>query len=108
VRLCDESADGKLYLVGETIQRAKLRNGKVELLEPGKTCTLTLRLTPQAYTWPKDHRLKLIVTGGNAPRFEPNTGNGDDHFDRAKALDVDVTLLHDAQHPAELKLPFVK
>jgi predicted acyl esterase len=108
VRLSDEHPDGKLYLVGETIQRAKLRNGKVELLEPGKAYTLTLRLAPHAYTWLKDHKLKLIVTGGNAPRFEPNTGNGDDHFDRAKALDADVILLHDAAHPAELKLPIVK
>lgn len=107
VRLCDEDADGNLYLVGETIQRAKLRGEKVELLEPGKTYRLTLRLAPHAYTWQKDHKLKLIVTGGNAPRFEPNTGTGDDHFERAKALDVDVTIFHDADHAPELKLPVV-
>ena len=106
VRLCDEYPDGKSYLVGETIQRAKLRDGKtVQELKPGETYSVTLRLAPHAYTWLKDHKLKLIVTGGNAPRFEPNTHTGADHFDKPKALDVDVTIFHDAEHPAELKLP---
>ncbi|MCB9893676.1 MAG: CocE/NonD family hydrolase [Planctomycetes bacterium] len=109
IRLCDEAADGKQYLVSETIQRAKLRDGEsVQALKPGETCSVTLRLAPHAYTWVKDHKLVLVLTGGNAPRYEPNTGDGSDHFDKAKALDVDVTIFHDADHPAELKLPIVK
>jgi predicted acyl esterase len=107
-RLCDE--DGKAcYLVGETIIRAKLRDGEnVELLTPGEAYSVTLRFHPHAYTWQKDHRLKLIVTGGNAPRYEPNTHTGADAFDKAGALDVDVTILHDAEHATELVLPVVE
>ncbi|MCG3183131.1 MAG: Cocaine esterase [Planctomycetes bacterium] len=106
LRLCDEFPDGKLYLVGETIQRAKLRDGKTEqALKPGETYSLTLKLAPHAYTWRQDHKLKLIVTGGNSPRYELNSHTGADHFDKAKALNVEVTLYHDADHPAELRLP---
>ncbi|MCA8914812.1 MAG: CocE/NonD family hydrolase [Planctomycetes bacterium] len=109
IRLCDEAGDGKQYLVSETIQRATLRDGEsVQELKPGETYSVTLRLAPHAYTWVKDHKLVLILTGGNAPRYEPNTGDGSDHFDRAKALDVDVTIFHDAEHAAELTLPIVK
>lgn len=109
VRLCDDDGEGLSYLVAETIQRAKLRDGeKVQLLKPGETYSLTLRLPPHAYTWQKGHKLKLIVTGGNAPRYEPNTHNGDDHFSLAKAQDVDVTIFHDVERAAVLLLPIVK
>lgn len=109
VRLCDDDGDGHSYLVGETIQRAKLRDGeKVQLLKEGETVRLTLRFPDHAYTWQKGHKLKLIVTGGNAPRYEPNTHNGDDHFDRAKAKDVEVTIFHDAERAPELVLPVVQ
>jgi putative CocE/NonD family hydrolase len=106
VRLCDESPEGGIFLVGETIRRASLRDGRgVQKLQPGETCTLALRLDPHAYTWLKGHRLKLILTGGNSPRYEPNTGTGAVHFEESQALDVEVTILHDAGYPAELKLP---
>jgi len=106
LRLCDEFPNGELYLVGETIQRAKLRDGNtVQPLTPGEVYSLTLKLAPQAYTWQKDHRLKLIITGGNSPRYEPNSHTGADHFDKSKSMDVEVTILHDADHAATLKLP---
>ena len=94
VRLCDDDGEGHSYLVGETIQRAKLRDGKkVQLIKEGETVRLTLRFPDHAYTWGKGHKLKLIVTGGSAPRYEPNTHNGDDAFDKAKALDTEYYTL---------------
>jgi uncharacterized protein len=108
VRLCDDDGKG-CYLVGETIQRAKLRDGKTaQELKPGQTYMLSMKLPPTAYTWVEGHALKLIITGGNAPRYEPNTHTGADEFDKAKALDVDVTIFHDAEHPTELILPVVE
>jgi predicted acyl esterase len=104
-RLCDDAGKQTL-LVAETIQRAKYRDGKkAQPLKPGEVYSVTLRFTPHAYTWREGHKLKLIITGGNAPRYEPNSHTGDDAFDKAEALDVEVTLLHDAKHATIIKLP---
>ncbi|MBZ0136747.1 MAG: CocE/NonD family hydrolase [Planctomycetes bacterium] len=108
-RLCDDDGEGHSYLVAETIIRAKLRDGaKTQLLTEGETVRVTLRFPDHAYTWASGRKLKLIVTGGNAPRYEPNCHTGADAFDKSKALDVSVTVLHDAEHAAELLLPVVK
>jgi len=106
VRLCDTLADGRSFLVSETIQRAQLRDGKtVQPLEPGKPYTLTLRFAPHAYTWLPGHRLELIVTSGNSPRYERNPHTGADHWDEAAAQPVTVTIQHTADSPAVLRLP---
>ncbi|MBK8205452.1 MAG: CocE/NonD family hydrolase [Planctomycetes bacterium] len=109
VRLCDTDESGKTYLVGETIQRAKLRDGKAtQALKPGEVYELTLQFAPHAYTWAKGHKLKLIITGGNSPRYERNTHTGADAWDEAKALDVAVTIYHDAKRAPKLTLPVIE
>ena len=108
VRLCDADAAGRSFLVGETIQRAKLRDGKtVQLLKPGQPFPLTLRFPPHAYTWQPGHRLELIVTSGNSPRYERNPHTGADHWDDAAAKPVTVTIQHTPESPTLLRLPLV-
>jgi putative CocE/NonD family hydrolase len=109
VRLCDTAPDGKTYLVGETLQRAKLRDGRaVQLLVPDEPVELRLRFPPHAYTWASGHRLKLIVTGGNAPRYEPNTHTGRDDWNEAEALVATVALHHGAARGSWLVVPQVE
>lgn len=108
VRLCDTFADGRSYLVGETIQRAKLRDGSaVQELEPDRTYRVTLRLHPHAYTWRKGHELQVLLSGGSSPRYERNPNTGADHWNEAQALDVEVTVFHDIEQRLELELPLV-
>lgn len=93
LRLCDAFPDGRLLLVGETIQRASLRDPRsVQPLKPGEPVSLTLRLPPHAYTWAAGHRLTLLVTSGGAPRYERNPHTGAPRWDPDAALDVTVTL----------------
>jgi len=107
VRLVDTDESGKSYLVGETIQRAKLRDGKtVQPLKPGEKVELTLRFAPHAYTWQKGHKLKLIVTGGSTPRFERNTHTGADAWDETAAQEADIWIDHSGPQMV-LELPVV-
>lgn len=107
VRVVDTDETGKSFLVAETIQRAKLRDGKsVQLVKAGEAVELTLRFTPHAYTWQKGHKLKLIITGGSTPRFERNTHTGSDAWDETSALDAEIRLDHYGTHPV-LELPVV-
>ncbi|MCC6465897.1 MAG: CocE/NonD family hydrolase [Planctomycetes bacterium] len=102
-RLLDCTPEGKCFLVSETIQRAKWRDGKsAQLLEPGKTVELTLRFAPHAYTWVKGHKLKLLLTGGNSPRFERNSHTGEDAWNAETALVADVQIDHLSEIALEL------
>ena len=104
-RLCDEDAEGNLYLVADAAQRAKLRTGKVELLTPGKTYEITLSFPAHAWTFVEGHKLMLIVSSGNWPRYGRNPHTGDNFWDSKKAKDLTVTIHHDGKRPASLKLP---
>ena len=104
-RLCDQRANGDILLVGDAAQRAKLRTGRVELLQPGKVFDITLRFPAHAYTFGRGHRLVLILSSGNHPRYERNPHTGDSFWDSSKALDLNVTLHHGPDTPALLRLP---
>ena len=107
VRLVDRAPDGKAYLVNETIQRLKLRDGKnVRLLKPGEKVDVTLNFSPHAYTWAKGHQLALIITGGNSPRYERNTHTGGDHWSESDAVPAVITILHGLS--TSLTLPLVE
>lgn len=91
--LADAHPDGRVLLVGETIQRASLRDGRARaLLRPGESVPLRLRLPPCACTLAAGHRLVLLVTSGGAPRWERNPHSGAPAWDEAGARDVTVRL----------------
>ncbi|MFQ5747867.1 MAG: CocE/NonD family hydrolase [Planctomycetota bacterium] len=104
-RLCDEDEEGSLVLVVDAAQRARLRRGKVELLDPGKSHAIALRFPVTAYTFVPGHRLALIVSSGNWPRYERNPDTGAGFWDPDQALDVEVALLQDRSNAPLLKLP---
>lgn len=106
-RLVDTNDKGESFLVGETIIRAKLRDGKtVQPVKAGDPVELTLRFAPHAYTWQKGHKLKLILTGGSTPRFERNTHSGADAWDESVAQEADINFDHHGPR-AKLELPVV-
>ena len=104
-RLCDERPNGDLILVGDAAQRAKFRNGHLQLLEPGRTYGIALEFPSTAYTFRKGHRLTLILGSGNYPRYERNPHTGDDFWDASKAKDLTVTVHHGADTLPTLVLP---
>ena len=107
VRLCDAFADGRTYLVGETILRASLRDGRTSRpLVPGEPVALALRLPPHAWTWNAGHRITLLVTSGNWPRYERNPHTGAPRWDEDSALPAAVTVFV-GPGDATLSLPVV-
>jgi hypothetical protein len=103
-RLCESNGKSS-WLVAEGIQRAKLRNGKAEPLTPGEKCRLKVKLNLSGYTFAAGNELRLLLACGNSPRYERNTHTGADHWDAKKAKSVQVTIYHDAENPALLRLP---
>ncbi|MFQ5505515.1 MAG: CocE/NonD family hydrolase [Planctomycetota bacterium] len=105
VWLCDVDPKGRAFLLCDSALRAKLRNGKVEPLEPGTAYRVTLSLPDHCHTFEKDHELLLVLASGNSPRYERNPHTGQDLWDPKTALDLAVTILHRKDAPAVLEIP---
>lgn len=99
VRLTDVGPDGKHLLVADGIRRLKLREGfsQVSPVASGERYAVTVDIINDlGYRFAAGHRVGLIVSGSNYPRFERNPNNGE-HFytDAASSVAVTETLYLD-------------
>jgi predicted acyl esterase len=106
VRLCDVHPDGRSMLVADGIWRMRYRNSleNEEWMEPGQIYELTIPLPPTAQAFVKGHRIRVIVSSSNFPRFGLNTNMGPDEAD-GKAAVATNSIHHDSAHPSVLILP---
>ncbi len=74
VRVTDVYPDGRSILITDGIQRVSMRDGceaPVEVV-PGQPVDVSVDLWSTAYVFAKGHRVRVIVTASNSPRFEVN------------------------------------
>jgi predicted acyl esterase len=113
VRLCDVYPDGRSMLVTDGVQRARFRDSltEPELLTPEEVYLVTIVLPETAHTFLEGHRIRILVTSSNYPRFARNPNNGE-YFVKPDEMDkVNVALnsiYHDASHPSRLLLPVAR
>ena len=84
LRLTDVFPDGRSMLIGESIQRMRFRNGytvvDTSFLEQGKVYSLTLAIDDLAYTFLPGHKLRVIITSSNYPRYNRNMNTGEEMY----------------------------
>ncbi len=78
VRLCDVYPDGRSFEMAEGMLRLRYRKSleKPELLVPGKVEEATVDCWSTSVVFNKGHRIRVIVTSSNYPRFDVNPGTG--------------------------------
>ncbi|MEW6141560.1 MAG: CocE/NonD family hydrolase [Chloroflexota bacterium] len=105
VRLTDVYPDGRSMLVSDSIQRMSLLESfKTEqYLVLGQVYQVTIKAPAVAYTFLKGHKVRLIVTGSNYPRYALNTNTRQGLPKTATNL-----LYHDPEYPSALILPVMK
>ncbi|NMB73557.1 MAG: CocE/NonD family hydrolase [Myxococcales bacterium] len=108
VRLTDVGPDGKHLLIADGIRRLKLREdfSQTSPVVSGERYALTVDMVNDlGYRFAAGHRVGLIVTGSNYPRFERNPNNGE-HFyaDAASSVAVTETLYLDGTSRLVLSL----
>ena len=76
--LTDVYPDGRSMLVTDGILRARFRKSfeKEEFLKPGETSELTVDLWSTSLVFNKGHRIRVLITSSNSPRFDPNPNTG--------------------------------
>src|SRR5438105_14642503 len=107
VKLSDIYPDGRSMLVTDGILRARYRRSfaQQEFLEAGKIYELTVDLWSTSLIFNKGHRIRVVVSSSNAPRFEPNANTGDPHPDPGNSRIATNTLHLSAQYPSQVLLP---
>lgn len=106
IRVTDVYPDGRSMLVRDGIQRlSHLEGDKTEkFITPGAVYPVTVKTCSVGQTFVKGHRIRLIVSASNYPRFGMNNGQED----RSKSpIKITNTLYFDAKHPSALVLPVV-
>jgi predicted acyl esterase len=80
VRLTDVYPDGRSMLVTDGIQRARKRCGDDRecFLVPGSPAELVVDMWSTAMVFARGHRIRVDISGSNAPRFEVNPNDGGD------------------------------
>jgi hypothetical protein len=111
-KLVDVYPDGYEALVLDAPIRARYRNGRlpdqIQMMTPGAPEKLTIDMWNTAITFEKGHRIELVITSSNAPRFEVNRNNGAAPGDATTPARVATNSVYlDKDHPTALVLPVI-
>jgi len=91
--LCDVDQKGRYVLLCEAAQRASLTGKRRQLLDPKKPHDMEITFPSHAHRFKKGHRIALMMSSGNAPRYQPNPNNGKALWKSKGSLDVQVKIL---------------
>ncbi|MBN1447139.1 MAG: CocE/NonD family hydrolase, partial [Bacteroidetes bacterium] len=94
VRLCDVYPDGRSIILTDGIHRARFRNGtdREVLLVPNGRTSLTVTLEDIAHTFLPGHRIRLVISGSDYPRFDLNPNDGTTLYEDADTLVASITV----------------
>jgi predicted acyl esterase len=110
VRLTDVYPDGRSMLVTDGIQRARKRCGDDRecFLTPRAPTVLVVDLWSTAMAFAGGHRVRIDVSGSNAPRFEVNPNDGRDLNAPPQGTIARPVLLVGEGHASRLELPILR
>lgn len=112
VILTDVYPDGRSMLVTEGIRRLRFRDtiSSTKLGNPGKVYRIDVGLTNTAITFKKGHRIRLLVSSSNSPKYDVNLNNGGEMYgdDKSGAVVAENSVYHDEERPSALLLPLLK
>lgn len=107
VRLADVYPDGRLMLVADGIAKGRyLADPLAEnFLTPGEATAFKVDLGPTAIVFDPGHRIAVLVSSSNAPRFVPSKNNDDHIWGDEPPLVAANNLYLGGAYPSRLILP---
>lgn len=110
VRLTDVYPDGRSMLVADGIQRARFRCGDDHecLATPGEEIELAVDLWSTAIVFNRGHRVRILISGSNWPRFEVNRNDGGDLNSAGAGVVAHPVVLVGSSLPSRLELPVLR
>ena len=109
VKLCDVHADGRTLNVTDGVLRASYRESDVgrRLLEPGTVARYEIALHPTSMLFRAGHRLRVLVTSSDFPRYDRNPNTGELGVEAQAFVTARQQLFHDSGRASHLVLPII-
>jgi predicted acyl esterase len=105
--LTDVHPDGRSILTGEGIRRMRLRSSysKEEFMTPGEVYPVTIEIPSAALTFLPGHRVRLIVSSSDFPKFAKNLNDGGPMYANGPGVKAVNSVYMDEVHPSAILLP---
>jgi putative CocE/NonD family hydrolase len=109
VKLVDVAPDGTAYILGDTILRARYRDGfeTPKMLTAGEVATLKPTPITTSNTFLPGHRIRVEVTSSNFPKFARNLNTGGDNEKDTAFVTARNAVHHAAGEESYIELPVV-
>lgn len=101
VKLCDVGPDGRTYNVCDGIVRTPPGL-------PDEPAASTVDLWGTAIVFRAGHRIRLLVTSSDFPRYERNPNTGEDPWQAVVFAPVLQRVFHDSQRASFISLPTIR
>jgi putative CocE/NonD family hydrolase len=110
VKLVDVAPDGTAWIIGDTVLRARYRDGfdKPALMDPGRTYTLRPTPITTAIQFGAGHRIRVEVTSSDFPKFVRNLNTGGANESEKTGLVADNVVHHAGQDQSYIELPVLR
>ncbi|RHW18412.1 CocE/NonD family hydrolase [Sphingomonas gilva] len=107
VKLVDVAPDGTAYILGDTIMRARYRDGydRPVLMQPGQVYTIRPTPITTSNTFQPGHRIRVEITSSNFPKFVRNLNTGGPNETEKAGVVADNTLHHAGADASYIELP---
>ena len=106
VKLCEVRADGSTINICDGVVRACLRDGRTRrLLEPGAVACYDIDLWSTAIVIKAGHRLRVLVTSSDFPRYDRNPNTGELPHQARRLEPALQRIFHDPARASRLILP---
>ena len=109
VKLCEVRADGSTFNICDGVVRASVRDGITRrLLAPGVIERYDIDLWSTAIQVAAGHRLRVLVTSSDFPRYDRNPNSGELAHEATELHSALQRVFHDAAHASRLILPITR
>ena len=110
VKLVDVAPDGTAWIIGDTILRARYRDGfeRPVFMSPGRTYTLHPTPIATSIQFGAGHRIRVEVTSSNFPKFERNLNTGGPNESESRPVVADNAVHHAGEDQSYVELPVVR
>ena len=101
--------DGTAYIIGDTIMRARYRDGyeKPKMLTAGAVSVVKPTPITTSNTFLPGHRIRIEITSSNFPKFVRNLNTGGDNEKETRFVLARNAIHHAAGQESYVELPVV-
>lgn len=109
IKLCDIHPDGRTFNICDGVLRARYRESlsQPKLIEPGAVLRYDISLAPTSILLRAGHRLRVLVTSSDFPRYDRNPNTGELGVTATVLKPAQQQIFHDAQRASHLVLPLI-